>query len=82
MAYCTIHGAHDQGICYACHGREHVRQARETVQHREGDLTEARDKLARELATAQDAGASIAQLMEWTGYSRRQVFNVLGSARR
>lgn len=42
---------------------------------------ELRSGLARELHQAQQAGATIAQLMEWTGYSRRQVFNLLGSVR-
>lgn len=30
-----------------------------------------------EVRSAREAGASIAQLMEWTGYSRRTVFYLL-----
>jgi hypothetical protein len=42
---------------------------------------EARQQMKISLAAAQESGATIAQLMEWTGYSRRQVFNLLEAAR-
>lgn len=47
----------------------------------EGMLTNARSVLAQRMMEAQEGGATIAQLMEWTGYSRRQVFNMLEAAR-
>lgn len=43
-------------------------------------LVQERLELAQMLRQAQRDGASIAQLMEWTGYSRRQVFNLLAKA--
>lgn len=54
-----------------------VRTARLTVGELERQLLDARSRLALELQTAQQEGATIAQLMEWSGYSRRSVFNLL-----
>lgn len=36
-----------------------------------------RDLLKQELREAHNAGATVAQLMEWTGYSRRTIFYML-----
>lgn len=38
---------------------------------------EARVTLSRTLREAQEAGAKIRELEEWTGYSRRRIFQLL-----
>lgn len=42
---------------------------------------EARAKLPAQLKNAQKAGASVAQLQDWTGYSRRTIFYLLKEAK-
>lgn len=38
---------------------------------------EERARLQAELREAQEAGATVAQMVEWTGYSRRTIFYLL-----
>jgi hypothetical protein len=50
----------------------------ETVIRERVDMMRSqRGLLAQELREAQKAGATIQQLMEWTGYSRRMIFYML-----
>jgi hypothetical protein len=52
-----------------------IRERASRIRHAD----EERAKLRAELREAQAAGATVAQLMEWTGYSRRAVFYMLKS---
>lgn len=47
------------------------------LRRREAEVAELKAELPRYLRQAQKAGATIAELQEWTGYSRRQVFYLL-----
>jgi hypothetical protein len=56
---------------------ESVTSAARAVQTAEAALTAARETLRGELRQAYKSGATIAELQEWTGYSRRTVFYLL-----
>jgi hypothetical protein len=58
-----------------------VQAARADVERLEAQLEDARARLERELLEAQQAGATVAQLQEWAGLSRRRVFDLLKRAR-
>jgi hypothetical protein len=50
-----------------------IRERASRIRHAD----EERAQLRTELRQAQDAGATIAELQEWTGYSRRTIFYML-----
>jgi hypothetical protein len=54
-----------------------VTGAARAVQTAEAALSAARDALRLEVRQAQKDGATIAELQEWTGYSRRTIFYLL-----
>lgn len=56
---------------------EKIASDRRVIENMTTDLAYAREVLADDMRTAQSEGATIAQLMEWSGLSRRAVFNVL-----
>lgn len=56
---------------------EVVTSAARAVQTAEAALEAARTTLRGELRQAQKDGATIAELQEWTGYSRRMIFYLL-----
>jgi hypothetical protein len=54
--------------------------AEATIRERAAHIHQAeqdRAALPADLKKAQKAGATVAQLMEWTGYSRRTIFYLL-----